>query len=137
MSRLKKLAVQCASRSVHGGVAGKPAASCCAHGGIWLQVFPTLHYLLTYLHIAQPVFPQSRRFFTLHTQIWNYFGIIIFIMDIKKEPVSQEEDSECKIIEVVDLTKQVQKDAGQTIVELKAHVSLKFTIRWLQLYVCL
>ena len=52
-------------------------------------------------------------------------------MDIKKEPVSQEEDSECEIIEVVDLTKQVQKDAGQTIVELKAHVSLKFTIHWL------
>ena len=56
-------------------------------------------------------------------------------MDIKKEPVSQEKDSACEIIEVVDLTKQVQKDAGQTIVELKAHVSLKFTICWLQLYV--
>ena len=54
-------------------------------------------------------------------------------MDVKKEPVSQEEDSECKIIEVIDLNKQVQKDAGQTIVELQAHVSLKFTIRWLQL----
>ena len=65
------------------------------------------------------------------------FGIIIFIMDIKKEPVSQEEDSECEIIEVVDLTEQVQKDAGQTIAELKAHVSLKFIIHWLQLYVCL
>ena len=52
-------------------------------------------------------------------------------MYIKKEP----EDSECKIIEVVDLTKQVQKDACQTLAELKAHVSLKFTIHWLHLYV--
>ena len=58
-------------------------------------------------------------------------------MDVKKEPVSQEEDSECEIIEVVDLMVQVKKDAGQTIGELKAHVSLKFTIHWLQLYVCL
>ena len=58
-------------------------------------------------------------------------------MDIKKEPDSRKEDSKCKIIEVIDLTKQVQKDAGQTIVELKAHVILKFTIHWLQLYVCL
>ena len=44
-------------------------------------------------------------------------------MDIKKE---------CET-KVIDLTKQVQKDAGQTIVELKARVSLKFTICWLQL----
>ena len=58
-------------------------------------------------------------------------------MDVKKEPVSQEEDSECEIIEVVDLMVQVKKDAGQTRAELKAHVSLKFTIHWLQLYVCL
>ena len=51
--------------------------------------------------------------------------------------MSQEEDTECEIIEVVDLTAQVKKDAGQTIGELKAHVSLKFPIHWLQLYVCL
>ena len=51
--------------------------------------------------------------------------------------MSQEEDSECEIIEVVDLMAQVKKDAGQTMAELKAHVSLKFTIHWLQLYVCL
>ena len=57
-------------------------------------------------------------------------------MDVKKEPVSQEEDSECEIIGG-DLTAQVKKDAGQTIDELKAHVNLKFTIHWLQLYVCL
>ena len=49
----------------------------------------------------------------------------------------QEEDSECEIIEVVDLMAQVKKDAGQTMAELKAHVSLKFTICWLQLHVCL
>ena len=55
-------------------------------------------------------------------------------MDIKEvkqkpqEPVSQEEDSDCEAIEVVDLTKQVQKDVRQTMAELKAHVSLKFTI---------
>ena len=55
-------------------------------------------------------------------------------MDIKEvkqepqEPVSQEEDSDCEVIKVVDLTKQVQKDVGQTTAELKAHVSLKFTI---------
>ena len=55
-------------------------------------------------------------------------------MDVKKGPVSQEEDSEC---EVVDLTAQVKKDAGQTMAELKAHVSSKFAIHWLQLYVCL
>ena len=54
-------------------------------------------------------------------------------MDIKKEP----EDSECEIIETIDLTKQVQKDAGQTLAELKAHISLKFTIHCLHLYVCL
>ena len=49
-------------------------------------------------------------------------------MDIKEEPVYQEEDSNCEVIKVVDLTKQVQKDFGQTMTELKAHVSLKFTI---------
>ena len=58
-------------------------------------------------------------------------------MDVKKEQVSQEEESECEIIEVVDLPVQVKKDAGQTMAELKAHVCLKFTIHWLQLYVCL
>ena len=52
-------------------------------------------------------------------------------MDIKEvkqepqEPVSQEEDIDCQVIKVVDLTKQVQKDVGQTMAELKAHVSLK------------
>ena len=54
-------------------------------------------------------------------------------MDIKQEPqdpVSKEEDSECEVIEAISLTKQVQKDAGQTMAELKAHVSLKFTICW-------
>ena len=55
-------------------------------------------------------------------------------MDIKEvkqepqQPVSHEEDSDCEVTEVVDLTKQVQKDVGQTMVELKVHVSLKFTI---------
>ena len=42
--------------------------------------------------------------------------------------MSQEEDSESEIIEVVDLMVQAKKDAGQTMAELKAHVSLKFTI---------
>ena len=55
-------------------------------------------------------------------------------MDVRKEQVMQEEVSECEIIEVVDLTVQVKKDAGQTMAELKAHVSLKFTIHWLQLH---
>ena len=91
-------------------------------------VFPPLHHVLTDFHIAQPAFEQSRHFSQFCAQLfWNFFGIITVIMDIKKE---------CKVIEVIDLTKQVQKDAGQTIVELKAHVSLKFTIHWLQLYVC-
>ena len=67
----------------------------------------------------------------LSFSISNFSYFLFFIRDIKKEP----EDSECKIIEVVDLTKQVQKDAGQTLVELKAHVSLKFTICWLHLSV--
>ena len=58
-------------------------------------------------------------------------------MDVKKEQMLQEEESECEIIEVVDLMVQVKKDAGQTLAELKVHVSLKFTIHWLQLYVCL
>ena len=58
-------------------------------------------------------------------------------MDVKREPVLQEEDSECEIIKVVGLMMQVRKYAGQTIGELKGHASLKFTIYWLQLYVCL
>ena len=90
--------------------------------------------MLTYLHIAQPAFPQSRHFFTT---LYTNLELSYLIWILKKEPVSQEEGSECEIIEVVDLTKQVQRDAGQTIVELKAHVSLKFTISWLQLHVCL
>ena len=51
-------------------------------------------------------------------------------MDIKREPSSNEEDSDCQVIEVVDLTKQVSKDAGQAMAELKAHVSLKFIIHF-------
>ena len=80
-------------------------------------VFLPLHQVLTYFHIAQPAFEQSRWFFLQFCAqlFWNYFGIVMVIMDIKKE---------CETIEVIDLTKQVQKDAGQTIVELKAHVSL-------------
>ena len=49
-------------------------------------------------------------------------------MDVKKEQVSQEEESECEIIEVVDLMVQVKKDAGQTMDKLKAHVSLKLPL---------
>ena len=55
-------------------------------------------------------------------------------MDVKREPVLQ--DSECEI-EVVDLAKQAKRDVGQTLAEMQADVSLKFTIPWLQLYVCL
>ena len=104
--------------------------TCCQMPCAQQLVFPPLHHMLTYFHIAQPAFEQSRCFFSQFCAqlFWNYFGIITVLMDIKKE---------CKIIEVIDLTKQVQKDAGQTIVELKAHVSLKFTICWLQPYVCL
>ena len=37
-------------------------------------------------------------------------------MDITKEPVSvTEEHSDCKIIEVVDLTVAAKKDAGQAM----------------------
>ena len=60
-------------------------------------------------------------------------------MDVKKElvsPVSQ--DSECEIIEVVDLKKQAKRDVGQTPAEMQAHVSLKFTILgYSYMYVCL
>ena len=49
-------------------------------------------------------------------------------MDIKKEPSSNEEDSNCQVIEVVDLTKQVLKDAGQAMAKL--NVSLKFIIHF-------
>ena len=42
-------------------------------------------------------------------------------MDVKKEPVSQ--DSECEIIEVVDLMKQAKRDVDQTLAEMQAHVS--------------
>ena len=40
-------------------------------------------------------------------------------------------------IEVVDLIKQAKGDVSQTLAEMQAHVSLKFTIPWIQLYVCL
>ena len=50
-------------------------------------------------------------------------------MDVKKEPVLQEEDSECEIIELVDLMEHVKKEAKQMMAELKGHVSFKFTIR--------
>ena len=56
-------------------------------------------------------------------------------MDAKKEPVLQ--DSESEIIEVVDPMKQAKRYVSQTLAEMQAHVSLKFTINWLQLYVCL
>ena len=42
-------------------------------------------------------------------------------MDIKQEPqdpVFHKEDSKCEVIEVIDLTKQVEKDAGQTMAKL-------------------
>ena len=59
-------------------------------------------------------------------------------MDVKKEPVLPvSQDSECEIMEVVDLTKQAKRDVSQTLAEMQAHVSLKFTIPWLQPYVCL
>ena len=46
-------------------------------------------------------------------------------MDVKQEPVPQ--DSECDIIEVVDLMEQAKRDVDQTLDEMQAHVSLKFT----------
>ena len=59
-------------------------------------------------------------------------------MDVKIEPVSPgSQDSKCEIIEVVDLMKQAKRDVSQTLAEMQAHVSLKFAILWLQLYVCL
>ena len=122
----------------HGGMAGKTSCQLLCVHSIWQQVFPPPHHMLIYLYIAQPVFDEFRHFF--FTQIQNlsssisYFSnFLFFIMDIKKEP----EDSKCEIIEVVDLTKQVQKDAGQTLAKIKAHVSLKLTIHWLHLHVCL
>ena len=42
-------------------------------------------------------------------------------MDIKKEV----EQLDCEVIEVVDLTVAAKKDAGQTVAEMRAHVSLK------------
>ena len=45
-------------------------------------------------------------------------------MDVKKEsvlPVLQ--DSECEIIEVVDLMKQAKRDVSQTLAEMQAHVT--------------
>ena len=59
-------------------------------------------------------------------------------MDVKNEPLSPvSQDSECEIIEVVDLTKQAKRNVSQTLANMQAHVSLKCTIPWLQLYVCL
>ena len=58
-------------------------------------------------------------------------------MDVKKEPVLLEQDSGCEIIEAVNLMQQAIRDVSQTLAEIQAHVSLKFTIHWLQLYVCL
>ena len=46
-------------------------------------------------------------------------------MDVKKEPVLQ--DSECDIIEVVNLIEQAKRDVSQTLAEMQAHISLKFT----------
>ena len=62
-------------------------------------------------------------------------GIIIMdVKEIKQEPVEHvAKCDDCEII-VVDLTSLVQKDAGQTIAKLKAHISLKLNLCWL---VCL
>ena len=43
-------------------------------------------------------------------------------MDVKKEPVSQDSDM-----------KQAKRDVSQTLADMQAHASLKFTIPWLQL----
>ena len=54
------------------------------------------------------------------------------VKEVKQEPVEQvNECNDCEIIEVVDLTLLVQKDAGQTVAELKAHISLKLNLCWL------
>ena len=40
-------------------------------------------------------------------------------MDIKKEPVSvTKEHSDCKVIDVVDLTVAAKKDVGQAMAEM-------------------
>ena len=39
-------------------------------------------------------------------------------MDIKKE-----EQPDCEVIDVVDLTVAAKKDAGQTMAEMRAHAS--------------
>ena len=38
------------------------------------------------------------------------------------------QDSECEIIEVVDLMEQAKRDVGETLAEMQADISLKFTI---------
>ena len=60
----QKLAVQCANRSAHGGVAEKLAARC-DHVHNRQLVFQPLHHMLTYLHITQPAFDQFRHLFTI------------------------------------------------------------------------
>ena len=60
----------CASRSAHGGVVGKLAARCRHVHSRWQLVFLPLHHMLTYLHIAQPVFAQFR--LDVFSQFWNY-----------------------------------------------------------------
>ena len=135
---MQKLAVQCASRSAHDGVVGKPAASCCACGSIWQPVFLPLHHVLTYLYIAHTAFHQFRHFSAIFLHKF-LFQFRILIMNVKKEPVSPvSQDSECQIIEVVDLMKQAKRDVGQTLAEMQAHVSLNLlSLGYSYMSVCL
>ena len=66
--------MQCASRPAYGGVVGKLIARCSCMHSSWQLVFLPLHHMLTYLHIAQPIFAQFRCFFTtLYTifKLWR------------------------------------------------------------------
>ena len=114
----QNLAVQCASRSAHGGVVGKLAGSCCCMHSILQLVFPPIHHVLTYLLIAQPDFDAFRPFFPFFYKFQSVPNLNI-IMDIKKEPVSiTEEHSDSKVIEVMDLTVAAKKDVGQAMAEM-------------------
>ena len=74
------------------------------------QVFPPLHHVLTFLPIAQPAFEQFRWYFKTDSNLSFIYSTAIsltsFVMVIKQKLQEQ-------VIEVVILTKQVQKDAGQ------------------------
>ena len=100
---------------------GKLAGSChCVHSmhSILQLVFPPIHHVLTYLLIAQPDFDAFRLFFPFFYKFQSFPNLNI-IMDIKKEPVSvTEEHSDCEVIEVVDLTVAVKKDAGQAMAKM-------------------